>query len=237
MNTTTMTAPSLLSSSSSSSSSTAFPPLPTQGLKRIVSVSYDDYNYNDDRLQGSRLQGLSTSDNNNNGNKRRRYMRRGSRCPSMFATVLPDYITSIAAAAAAAADYTNQLPSSNKKTNTMTMMTKGVVGADIGIYDSSSRMHMMATTLPKHLTRLPTTMSPIVNNDDEDDNEVSINTMKGKQEEEQEQDQQSLSSGLSILREVLTLTEKQVIDDDDDEEDDDALILSAIRLLNQPGQR
>jgi len=229
--TTTMTAPSLLSSSSSSSSSTVFPPLPTQGLKRIVSVSYDDYNYNDDRLQGSRLQGLSTSDNNNNGNKRRRYMRRGSRCPSMFATVLPDYITSIAAAA----DYTNQLPSSNKKTNTMTMMTKGVVGADIGIYDSSSRMHMMATTLPKHLTRLPTTMSPIGNNDDEDDNEVSINTMKGKQEEEQ--DQQSLSSGLSILREVLTLTEKQVIDDDDDEEDDDALILSAIRLLNQPGQR
>jgi len=219
-------------SSSSSSSSAAFPPPPTQGLKRIVSLSYEDYyNYNnDERLQGSRI---STSDNHNNGNKRRRYMRRGSRCPSMFTTaILPDCIFNDDE------DDTNQ-PSSNTKNKTMTT-TKGVDN-EYGVYDSSSRIPMMATTLPKCLTRLPTACctSPLVHNDDEDKEEdkVSHDTMGGKPEEQDHQ--HSLSSGLSILREALTLSDKQLIDDededddDDTDEDDDALIRSAIRLLNQ----
>mmetsp|Transcript_29075 Transcript_29075/g.31250 ORF Transcript_29075/g.31250 Transcript_29075/m.31250 type:complete len:229 (-) Transcript_29075:204-890(-) len=227
MNTTAMEP----SSSSSSSSSSSFPS-PTQGIKRIVSLSYEDYHYNDDRLQGS-----TPSSDNNHGNKRRRYMRRGSRCPSMFTTTaLPEHIFSVEDDAND--DSTNH-PSSNKN-NTMT--TKRV-GEDSGVYDSSSRIPMIATTLPKCFTRLPTTcISPIGNNDDEeedeDEKEVSNNdTLEGKQEQEQEQQQQepSQSSGLSILREALMLSDKQGIDEDDDEDDDDdeALILSAIRLLNQ----
>merc|ERR1712008_359166 len=144
----------------------------------------------------------------------------------MGATVLPESIFSVD-------DDTNQ-PSLNKKNKTMTT-TKGV-GDDSGVYDYSSRIPM--ATLPKCLTRLPTTCtSPIiVHNDDEDEDKVRNNTVEGKQEEQEQQQEQSQSSGLSILREALTLSEKQGIDDDDDDDDDEALILSAIRLLNQqPG--
>ena len=129
-------------------------------------------------------------------------------------------------------NYTKQLPSSNKKNKTMT--TKEVDN-DNGIYDSSSRIPLMARTLPKCLTRLPTTQtSPLVHNDDEDEEEeVSNNTMDGKPEEQDHQ--HSLSSGLSVLHEALTLSDKQGSDIEDEEEDDDALIRSVIRLLNQPG--
>merc|ERR1712194_697630 len=124
------------------------------------------------------------------------------------------------------------------------------VDKDNGSYDSFSRIPMMATILPKCFTRLPTactSTSPLVHNDDDEENEneeeVSHDdTLKGKQDQQQQQQSHSsLSSGLSILREALTLSDQKLIEDDDDDdedededEDEDALIRSAIRLLNQP---